>query len=81
MSRDHEPMFERYIGIDYSGGETANASLKGPRIYLADRPPRVTAIVPCLRGLLAFRRAALYARHCYGSLVASNTGSLVYPLR
>jgi hypothetical protein len=30
-------MFERYIGIDYSGAETATASLKGLRVYLADR--------------------------------------------
>jgi hypothetical protein len=31
VSREHEPMFERYIGIDYSGAETATASLKGLR--------------------------------------------------
>ena len=35
------PAFERYIGIDYSGAETAESSLKGLRIYEADRtsPP------------------------------------------
>jgi hypothetical protein len=35
------PCFERYIGIDYSGAETATSSLKGLRVYLADRvkPP------------------------------------------
>jgi hypothetical protein len=35
------PSFSRYIGIDYSGAETPNASLKGLRIYLAedDVPP------------------------------------------
>lgn len=27
--------FTRYIGIDYSGTETPNASLKGLRVYLA----------------------------------------------
>lgn len=34
-------MFERYIGIDYSGAETPTSGLKGLRIYLADRisPP------------------------------------------
>ncbi len=36
MSQNDGPMFDRYIGIDYSGAETANASLKGLRIYLAD---------------------------------------------
>lgn len=34
-------MFDRYIGIDYSGAETPTASLKGLRVYLAgrDEPP------------------------------------------
>jgi hypothetical protein len=33
--------FERYIGIDYSGAETPDSSLKGLRAYMADRssPP------------------------------------------
>jgi hypothetical protein len=30
------PSFARYIGIDYSGAETPNASLKGLRVYLAE---------------------------------------------
>jgi hypothetical protein len=30
------PKFSRYIGIDYSGAETPDASLKGLRIYLAE---------------------------------------------
>jgi hypothetical protein len=29
-------IFARYIGIDYSGAETPNASLKGLRVYLAE---------------------------------------------
>ncbi len=35
------PAFDRYIGIDYSGAETITSSLKGLRVYLADRasPP------------------------------------------
>jgi hypothetical protein len=35
------PAFERYVGIDYSGAETPTASLKGLRVYMADRasPP------------------------------------------
>ena len=31
------PRFERYVGIDYSGAETPSASLKGLRVYEADR--------------------------------------------
>lgn len=30
------PRFERYIGIDYSGAETADSSLKGLRVYAGD---------------------------------------------
>jgi len=35
------PTFDRYVGIDYSGAETPTASLKGLRVYTADRgsPP------------------------------------------
>jgi hypothetical protein len=35
------PAFDHYIGIDYSGAETPTSSLKGLRVYLADRtgPP------------------------------------------
>jgi hypothetical protein len=29
--------FERYIGIDYSGAKTPKSSLKGLRVYAADR--------------------------------------------
>jgi hypothetical protein len=31
------PAFKRYIGIDYSGAETPKSSLKGLRVYEADR--------------------------------------------
>ncbi len=33
---DRRPAFSRYIGIDYSGAETPDASLKGLRVYQAD---------------------------------------------
>jgi hypothetical protein len=35
------PAFTRYIGIDYSGAQTPTSSLKGLRVYVADRarPP------------------------------------------
>jgi hypothetical protein len=31
------PAFEQYIGIDYSGAQTSASSLKGLRVYAADR--------------------------------------------
>jgi hypothetical protein len=31
------PRFERYIGIDYSGAQTPSSSLKGLRVFAADR--------------------------------------------
>ena len=45
VSREHylrQPMrFEHYVGIDYSGAETATSSLRGLRVYVAEResPP------------------------------------------
>ncbi len=30
------PLFQRYIGIDYSGAQTPTSSLKGLRVYMAD---------------------------------------------
>lgn len=37
MSTGSITAFDRYIGIDYSGAETPTASLKGLRVYSADR--------------------------------------------
>ena len=39
-------MFDRYIGIDYSGAETPTASLKGLRVYLADRLSPPVEVLP-----------------------------------
>ncbi len=43
--------FNRYIGIDYSGAETCDSSLKGLRVYTADRAtePQEVAPPPSLR--------------------------------
>ena len=38
--------FARYIGIDYSGAETPTASLKGLRVYMADRGGPPNEVVP-----------------------------------
>jgi hypothetical protein len=40
------PAFERYIGIDYSGAQTPTSSLKGLRIYMADRLTAPQEVVP-----------------------------------
>ena len=40
------PAFTRYIGIDYSGAETPTASLKGLRVYMADRPSPPVKVMP-----------------------------------
>lgn len=38
--------FERYVGIDYSGAETPTSSLKGLRVYSADRAALPTEQMP-----------------------------------
>jgi hypothetical protein len=38
--------FARYVGIDYSGAETPTASLKGLRIYAADRVSPPVEVIP-----------------------------------
>ena len=40
------PTFGRYIGIDYSGAETPAMSLKGLRVYAADRSSPPAEIQP-----------------------------------
>ena len=39
-------LFRRYIGIDYSGAQTAEAGLKGLRVYVAEREGPSTEVVP-----------------------------------
>ena len=38
--------FERYIGIDYSGAETCESSLKGLRVYMADHASEPREVAP-----------------------------------
>ncbi len=40
------PAFSRYIGIDYSGAETPTSSLKGLRVYTAERASPATELPP-----------------------------------
>ncbi|HUZ96442.1 MAG TPA: hypothetical protein VMU57_16180 [Edaphobacter sp.] len=41
-------MFDRYIGIDYSGAKTPTSSLSGLRIYMADMKSMPTEVLPPL---------------------------------
>ncbi|MCG5512520.1 hypothetical protein [Ectothiorhodospira shaposhnikovii] len=61
------PAFHRYIGIDYSGAQTPDDSLKGLRVYEADRESLPTEVLPppsprkywTRRGLAAWLTARL----------------------
>jgi hypothetical protein len=56
------PAFHRYIGIDYSGAETPDSSLKGLRVYEADREtlPQEVAPPPSSRKYWTRRELALW---------------------
>jgi hypothetical protein len=40
------PLFDRYVGIDYSGAATPTTSLSGLRIYMVDRTSTPTEVSP-----------------------------------
>jgi len=40
------PLFQRYIGIDYSGAQTPHSPLKGLRVYLSDGLSQAIEILP-----------------------------------
>lgn len=46
MSGSTSPAFAHYIGIDYSGAQTPRSSLKGLRVYQADRAKRPEEVLP-----------------------------------
>ena len=46
MSANRSPVFDRYIGIDYSGAQTPTSSLNGLRIYMADRMSTPAEVLP-----------------------------------
>jgi len=46
MDTSQIPIFERYIGIDYSGAQTPTSSLKGLRVYAANRFGPPLEVVP-----------------------------------
>lgn len=43
---NHAAIFQRYVGIDYSGARTPTSSLKGLRIYLAQRGTEPVEVRP-----------------------------------
>ncbi|MFH1124174.1 MAG: hypothetical protein V1758_11015 [Pseudomonadota bacterium] len=46
MSSTRVLAFDRYIGVDYSGAQTPKSSLKGLRVYMADRDSQPVEIQP-----------------------------------
>jgi hypothetical protein len=46
MSENASPFFERYIGVDYSGAQTPTSSLKGLRVFMADRSSTPVEVQP-----------------------------------
>ena len=46
MAAEVRSQFERYIGIDYSGAQTPSSSLKGLRVYAADRTAAPQEVLP-----------------------------------
>jgi hypothetical protein len=46
MTQQDTPMFDRYVGIDYSGAQTPTSSLRGLRVYVASREAHPTEVLP-----------------------------------
>jgi hypothetical protein len=46
LSMNDVRTYDRYVGIDYSGAQTPTSSLKGLRVYLADRAAPPSEILP-----------------------------------
>lgn len=59
-----DSQFERYIGIDYSGGKAPTSSLTGLRVYVAESnaPPREELPLPGLRKYWTRRGVAEFLR-------------------
>jgi hypothetical protein len=46
MNGMSDPAFDCYVGIDYSGAETPTSSLRGLRVYIADRASPPAEVLP-----------------------------------
>jgi hypothetical protein len=80
------PAFGRYVGIDYSGAQTAETSLPGLRLYLADRMSPPCEVQPPVSPRKYWIRRGL--AHWLAELLAEDTPTLVgidhafgFPLR
>jgi hypothetical protein len=80
------PGFGRYVGIDYSGAQTAETSLQGLRMYLADRTSPPYEVQPPVSPRKYWTRRGL--AHRLAELLAEDTPTLVgidhafgFPLR
>lgn len=80
------PSFDRYVGIDYSGAETPTSSLKGLRVYLADRssPPVEVPPPPSPRKYWTRREVAGWLLACFSEEPRTLVGidhAFSFPLR
>ena len=80
------PAFGRYVGIDYSGAQTAETSLPGLRMYLADRTSSPLEVQPPASPRKYWTRRGL--AHCLLELLSEDTPTLIgidhafsFPLR
>jgi hypothetical protein len=80
------PAFGRYVGIDYSGAQTADTSLQGLRMYLADRTSPPHEVQPPVSPRKYWTRRGL--AHRLAELLAEDTPTLIgidhafgFPLR
>ena len=80
------PAFHRYLGIDYSGAETAESSLKGLRVYRAspESPPEEVPPPPSLRKYWTRRGLAAWLAEQLAQPVPTLVGidhNFSFPLR
>jgi hypothetical protein len=80
------PAFGRYVGIDYSGAQTAETSLPGLRMYIADRTSPPCEVQPPVSPRKYWTRRGV--AHRLAELLAHDTPTLVgidhafsFPLR
>jgi hypothetical protein len=80
------PAFGRYVGIDYSGAQTAGTSLPGLRMYSADRTAPAREVQPPISPRKHWTRRGL--AHWLAQFLAEDTPTLVgidhafgFPLR
>src|SRR5258706_10874466 len=93
MMKDHltgdTQQFDRYVGIDYSGAQEPTSSLKGLRIYLADRlappfevlPPPIAEEPHVELSFMPLRLPKRHAVRCWRRLGQTNCEGRGNPLR